>query len=313
MAISLPESLLVGISDILMRKVRSVVTVIGIVLGVMSIMVVLAIVNGMNKSTMDWMKQRGGLNKIEINRNWSYDFRQGGDASFSLAEIRTLRELSPEAKAFNPQVVRYGDEIVFRGKAFNGEIWGVMPDMLLVEDWGVAKGRFLREVDVNENNNVIILGQRAASDLFGNRDPLGQSVALAGQQLTVIGVMTRKYWQNQGGSNAFGDNALEYMNSRSFVPISTMMNKLSPGSKINGLDILAHTPEEALALQAKLKTIVLNMKSGKELFSVESAQEQMQMMKKNGLIFTAIFIQIAVISLLVGGIVIMNIMLASIK
>lgn len=313
MAISLTESLFVGISDILMRKVRSIVTVIGIILGVMSIMVVLAIVNGMNKSTMDWMKQRGGLNKIEIGRNWSYDFRQGGDASFSLAEVRALKELTPEAKAFNPQVLLYGNEVVYKGKGFWGDVWGVMPDMLLAEDWGVAKGRFFREVDVNENNNVIVLGHRTANDLFGNRDPIGQSITLAGQQLTVIGVMTRKYWQNQGGGTAFGDNALEYMNTRSYVPISTMMNKLSPGSKIISLDVLAPSPEIALKMQSKLKSIILNMKSGKELFRVSSAQQEMQTMKQNSLIFTAIFIQIAVISLLVGGIVIMNIMLASIK
>ncbi|HOH98345.1 MAG TPA: ABC transporter permease [Candidatus Cloacimonadota bacterium] len=313
MAISLTESLFVGISDILMRKVRSIVTVIGIILGVMSIMVVLAIVNGMNKSTMDWMKQRGGLNKIEIGRNWSYDFRQGGDASFSLAEVRALKELTPEAKAFNPQVLLYGNEVVYKGKGFWGDVWGVMPDMLLAEDWGVAKGRFFREVDVNENNNVIVLGHRTANDLFGNRDPIGQSITLAGQQLTVIGVMTRKYWQNQGGGTAFGDNALEYMNTRSYVPISTMMNKLSPGSKIISLDVLAPSPEAALKMQSKLKSIILNMKSGKELFRVSSAQQEMQTMKQNSLIFTAIFIQIAVISLLVGGIVIMNIMLASIK
>ncbi len=313
MAISLTESLFVGISDILMRKVRSIVTVIGIILGVMSIMVVLAIVNGMNKSTMDWMKQRGGLNKIEIGRNWSYDFRQGGDASFSLAEVRALKELTPEAKAFNPQVLLYGNEVVYKGKGFWGDVWGVMPDMLLAEDWGVARGRFFREVDVNENNNVIVLGHRTANDLFGNRDPIGQSITLAGQQLTVIGVMTRKYWQNQGGGTAFGDNALEYMNARSYVPISTMMNKLSPGSKIISLDVLAPSPEAALKMQSKLKSIILNMKSGKELFRVSSAQQEMQTMKQNSLIFTAIFIQIAVISLLVGGIVIMNIMLASIK
>lgn len=313
MAISLTESLFVGISDILMRKVRSIVTVIGIILGVMSIMVVLAIVNGMNKSTMDWMKQRGGLNKIEIGRNWSYDFRQGGDASFSLAEVRALKELTPEAKAFNPQVLLYGNEVVYKGKGFWGDVWGVMPDMLLAEDWGVARGRFFWEVDVNENNNVIVLGHRSANDLFGNRDPIGQSITLAGQQLTVIGVMTRKYWQNQGGGTAFGDNALEYMNTRSYVPISTMMNKLSPGSKIISLDVLAPSPEAALKMQSKLKSIILNMKSGKELFRVSSAQQEMQTMKQNSLIFTAIFIQIAVISLLVGGIVIMNIMLASIK
>jgi len=81
MAIPIAESLKLGIADILMRKVRSIVTVIGIILGVMCIMVVLAIVNGMNKSTMSWMEERGGLSKIEVEQNWQYDFSKGGDPS----------------------------------------------------------------------------------------------------------------------------------------------------------------------------------------------------------------------------------------
>ncbi|MDP2173828.1 MAG: ABC transporter permease [Candidatus Cloacimonadaceae bacterium] len=313
MAIQLRESISIGLADIMTRKVRSAVTVIGIILGVMCIMVVLAIVNGMNQSTLSWMSERGGLNKIEVNRNWSYDFSRGGDASFDLREISYIRSQIPSAEAFNPQV-QLRDGVVLRGDlSYQGSVIGVMPDMMIVEDWQVDKGRFFSNVDMDLHNNVIVLGSTMNRELFGSRNSLGEYVVLKKQKLMVVGVLDEKYWQNQGGSGAFGDNALEYLNRRAFVPISTMLSKLSPGERISSIEIKASSPDAAKELRQKLEGIILNLKGGKRLFTVSSAQEELDQMKQNTMIFSAVFILIAVISLLVGGIVIMNIMLASIK
>lgn len=331
MAISLGESLHIGFADIWTRKVRSIVTIVGIILGVMSIMVVLAIVNGMNKSTMDWMQARGGLNKIEVERNWQYDFNKGGNAEFSLREIDYIKSQIPEAAAINPRVSEFGLELTRGERSFQAQIQGVVPDMTIVDEWDAAKGRFIKEMDLQQYNDVIVLGSSVASELFGSRDPVGRQVSLKGQistpnqgngraeqslktqSLTVIGVMEEKRMKAQGGQGAFGDNPLEYMNRRAFIPLSTMISKINPGLTITSLEIRAKNPESAVALRKKTENIVLNLKHGKRLFQIVSAQEQMQQMKQSSMIFTAVFILIAVISLLVGGIVIMNIMLASIK
>ncbi len=313
MAISLAESLRVGIADILMRKMRSAVTVIGIVLGVMSIMVVMAIMNGMNSSTLDWMSQRGGLNKIEITPNWAYDASKGGKSSFSVKEIAYLRAQLAEAEAFNPSVQYQHNELQYGELGYMCSVGGVYPDMVKVEDWKLRSGRFIADLDITNYNNVIVLGSTVASELFGNRDPLGQFVAFSGQKLMVIGVLERKYMKSQGGGGMFGDNAFEYLNKRGFIPLTTHIGKVDPGREINSLELQAASPEAAKALRQKAENLVLNLRQGKPVFRVESAQEQMESMKKNSLIFTVIFFLIAVISLLVGGIVIMNIMLASIK
>lgn len=313
MAISLAESLHLGILDILMRKVRSAVTIIGIVLGVMCIMVVLAIVNGMNKSTMAWMSERGGLNKVEVRQNWNYDFSKGGDASFSLKEIRYIRSMVPEATAFNASVPLQESELQNGSIGYVSRVLGVYPDMVKSEDWAIGSGRFINDLDIENNNNVIVLGSTTAQELFSSRDPLGKYLALKGQKLMVVGVLERKYLKAQGGGSAFGDNGLEYLNKQAFIPLSTLLSKIEPGQKIGNLEIMASSPEQAKVLSKKLDNIILNLKQGKQLFSVDSAQAQMEQMKQNTMIFSAIFILIAVISLLVGGIVIMNIMLASIK
>ena len=313
MAIPIAESLKLGMADILMRKVRSIVTVIGIILGVMCIMVVLAIVNGMNKSTMSWMEERGGLSKIEVEQNWQYDFSKGGDPSFTLKEIRYLQSLLPEAEAFNPSVQEW-EAIITKGDIrYSTSLRGVMPDFVKVEQWDIAKGRFIKDMDIDLHSNVVVVGSTVAKEFFGNSEPLGQIMSIGNQQFTVVGVMSERFMQSQGGQIGMGDNALEYLNQRCFIPISTMISKVNPISKISSIDIRAKSPEEAKELRRKVENIVLNLKNGKRLFQVTSAKEQMDTMQANAKIMEAIFILIAVISLLVGGIVIMNIMLASIR
>jgi len=312
MAISLKESLQIGLADISTRKVRTFVTVAGIVLGVMCIMVVLAIVNGMNASTIDWMQQRGGLNKIEVQRNWGYDFSRGGDASFTIREVDYLRSQLPPVEAFNPQVSLQDAQIKSGELFFGGNVLGVYPDLQKVEDWPLAKGRFINLDDIDQHRNVIVLGSTVAKELFSSRDPQGRYVELNGHQLMVIGVLDPKYWKNQG-SETFGGNALEYMNRRAFVPLSTMLSKIDPTQKVSSIEIKTKGSKGVKELRQQVEAIVLNLKAGKRLFQVSSAQEEMQQMQANMKIFGAIFMLIAVISLLVGGIVIMNIMLASVR
>lgn len=313
MAISIAESLHIGIADIMMRKVRSIITILGIVLGIICIMVVLAIISGMNEATLSWMEARGGTAKIEVWRNWDYDFSKGGYASLSLSELSRLRELIPEAKALNPMVNIYNENLIrFKGYNFSSQVAGVLPDFQLVEDWAIQKGRFVNEIDVRESSNVIVLGSTVAKDLFRGIEPIGKRVQFGGQSLEVIGIMEEKSWESKHGG-AFGGNMLEYMNKQAFIPLSTAINKYGRDMMITQMSVLAHSSEEAIALGKNLNTILLNIKKGKEVFRVSTAVEQMKMMKQNAAIFSSVFIMIAAISLLVGGIVIMNIMLASIK
>lgn len=313
MAISIAESIHIGLTDILTRKVRSIVTIVGIILGVMSIMVVLAIVNGMSKSTLSWMQERGGTNKVEVHRNWQWDFRKGGKDYFTLNEIEYIQSLFPEVKAFSPTVRENQIEIKVEDIVYNSDVYGVMPDMVISDEWTTSQGRFINDLDVNESSNIAILGSTVATELFASQNPLGRYISIGGQKLMVVGIMTEKYLKPQGGEQAFSENSLEYMNNRVFVPLSTMLHKISPSQNIGSFEIKTFSPEQAKTISTKLESVVLNLRQGKEIFSVTSMEEQIAAMKQNSMIFTAIFVMIAVISLLVGGIVIMNIMLASIK
>lgn len=310
MAISLGESVKVGLSDFWSRKIRSFVTILGIVLGTMSVIVILAMVNGMNQKTLSWMMERGGLAKITIHRNWEYDEDKNVRDYFTLKEIFHIRELVPEALYYNPQVNDWG-RMSYGDKFIRTRLQGVVPDFQYIEEWTADKGRFISQFDIDQNNDVVVLGTKAVEELFGSKEPIGSYVNFNGRRLQVIGVMKHRYLKNS--FDVGGENSLEYLNWRSFVPISTMINKISGKDVVSSLILKAESPEEAPALANKLEDILLNMRQGEEVFRIESAKEEALKIEENSRTFRMVFFLISIISLLVSGIVIINIMLATIQ
>ncbi|MCF7911736.1 MAG: ABC transporter permease [Candidatus Cloacimonetes bacterium] len=310
MAISLKESIQVGLSDFWSRKIRSLVTVLGIVLGTMSVIVVLAMVNGINQQTLSWMMERGGLAKITVHRNWEYDGDGNERDYFTLKELFHIRELLPEAQFFNPETNDWG-RITYKDKFYRNRVQGVVPDYQYIEEWTADRGRFISEFDIDQNNDVIVIGSTIKNELFANNDPIGEFVTFNNRRLKVIGVMKHRYLKNN--FNVGNDNSLDYLNRRSFVPISTMVNKITGKDVINSLTLKAKSPEAAPDLADKLENILLNIRHGENIFNIESAQEEAQEIERNAQTFRMVFFLISIISLLVAGIVIINIMLATIQ
>jgi len=309
MAISLKENLSVGFSDFWSRKIRSFVTITGIVLGTMSIIVVLALLNGINKKTLEWMMERGGLTKITVSRNWSYKGESEQNDYFSLKEFYLIRSLLPEAKYFTARIRKHF-ELIREGKRFWSNVNAVLPDFKHIEEWDVSEGRFLSEFDLKNSTDVICIGSRVKDELFGNKKAVGEYITINERRLRIIGVMEFRYLKNE----SFGkENGLAYLNRRCFLPLSTMIHKIVNEDKINSISLKSHTVEQASSLREKLEAIILNLRHNEAIFSIESAREEAAQMQENAQKFQIIFILISAISLFVGGIVIMNIMLATIQ
>lgn len=310
MAISLKENIIIGFSDFWSRKIRSVITIVGIILGTMSIIVVLALVKGINTQTMKWMLERGGLSKITVRRNWQYENPEHVKTYFTWKELKLIRSLIPEAKYFNPQQrnwVRHS----YEDNEYRASIRGVLPDYSKIEEWDVQEGRFISSFDIEQSNDVIVIGTTIKEELFGNKKAIGEVITVEDRRLIVIGIMAFRYMKN---NNAFGnENAFSYLNRRSFTPLTTMINKGSGNDNISSFTLKAKDVESAPALREKLNNIILNLRRGFPVFEVESAKEEAEEMAQNQKMFQTIFYVISVISLLVGAIVIANIMLATIQ
>lgn len=310
MAISLKENISIGLSDFWSRKVRGFVTVLGIVLGTMSVIVVLSLMNGINQQTIKWMMERGGLSKITVRRDWSFDNPNNEPRYFTWKEINLIRSLVPEAEYFNPQLrewVRYS----YQDKDYLSSIYGVVPDFTQIEEWDVEEGRFISAFDIEQANDVVVIGTEIKKELLGNKDAIGELITVHNRRLRIIGIMKHRFMKS---NDAFrGENALSYLNRRAFIPLSTMIKKGTGEDEITSFTVKAKDADSAPALGNKLEDIILNLRHGEPVFSVETAKENAEQIAKNQKNFQVIFFVVSIISLLVGGIVIANIMLASIQ
>ncbi|MDY6915989.1 MAG: ABC transporter permease [Candidatus Cloacimonadota bacterium] len=309
MAFLFKESIIAGFSDFWSRKIRSLVTVVGIILGTMSIIVVLSLVKSINKQTISWMMERGGLSKITVRKDWSYEAKTTVKDYFSWREVEQIRSLIPEAEYFNIQNRQRG-YISYEDKSYRTSTFGVLPDFAPIEEWTADKGRFISKFDVDQSNDVIVLGTTVKRELFGNKDAIGKYVTVQGRRLQVIGIMQHRYMK---GNNAFRENALEYLNRRTYIPITTMIHKVTGQDNFQNFTIKAKDPQTAVKLAKKVEAIILNMRNGEPVFRIESAQEEADEVQSETETFRMIFFLISMISLLVGGIVIMNIMMATIQ
>jgi len=308
MAISLPESISLGFIDFWSRKIRSFITLLGIVLGTMSIIVILSIVNGMNEMTLRWMNETGGVRKLTIKRNWQYQSTTNLPNYLKMKEVEYIKDNIPEVDAFN--IEKWGwYRIKYNQNSVMWSVLGCLPEAQKTMQWTVSTGRFFNKHDYIESNDVIVIGSTVKENLFGPRNPIGQYITVNDKRLMVIGVMMRREMEG----NMWSQNPLEYLNRQSFVPITTMINKLGEEDQINEITIQSINDKQSYLLKPILEDILLNLRKGQPLFTVESAIENVEQLKQNMKMFRVIFFFISAISLLVGGIVIMNIMLATIQ
>ncbi len=311
MALSFKENVVVGFSDFWSRKLRSFITIFGIILGTMSIIVVLSLVNGMNKETLKWMVERGGFTKITIWKNWRYDNKKNLKDYLTLDELNLIIRKVKEIKYFSPQKRTYAMFHYKKEEDFFS-LEGVMPDYKYIEEWDVSKGRFLSDYDIKNNNSVIVIGNEIKKTLFGNREAIGKYISVNKVKFRIIGIMQEKYLKStrMGSANY---NALAYMNKKAFIPLTTFLSKIDKDEEFTRVELKVKDIQSAEIATKKLRVILKGLRGGEEVFTVRSMEENKKDFEKSSATFRIIFYVISVISLLVGGIVIMNILLSTIK
>jgi len=310
MALSLRENIHIGFSDFWSRKIRSFVTIFGIILGTMSIIVVLSLVNGINKQTIEWMLQRGGFTKIVVRKNWSYTPKKLLPQYLTFEEIKYIKNKIKEIKYFSPQKNNY-TKFHYGDKEDYFSLFGVLPDYKYIEEWKVQKGRFISSYDIQNKNSVVVIGTNIKETLFGNSDAIGKYITVKNKKLKIVGIMEHRYMKS--GNSMGEENALSYLNKRAFIPLTTYISKVGAKNQFTSFTLKTKDLNTTSKVTKKLNEILLNIRQGEPIFWVRSMEERRQDMEKNSMMFKMIFYVISIISLLVGGIVIMNILLSTVK
>ncbi|MBW4685913.1 MAG: ABC transporter permease [Komarekiella atlantica HA4396-MV6] len=302
------ESVQMAGKTLLSNKLRSALTMLGIVIGNASVIAMIGIGEGGQKYVSSQLESLGPnvLFVIPGNRETqriSLDLPKTlvlEDAEAIAAQVPTVAAVTAELNS--RQVVTY------RNKNTDVNIIGTTPSFLTVRDFEVARGRFFSDVDMKRSNQVVVLGAKLAERLFGNSNPIGQQLRVKNASFQIIGVLTAK------GSNL----GVDY-DDAGLMPVVTVANRIVGRTSPYGLELtyIAASAKNAESVDAAEFQItnLLRLRHkiiGEDDFTINTQKDALQTVGQITAALTIMLAAIAGISLFVGGIGIMNIMLVSV-
>ena len=298
----------VATKSILKSRMRSLLTALGIIIGVAAVVVMVAIGDGAQLKVEQQIASLG-TNLIIITPGASNTGGVRGGAGtfnrFTFDDVDKITTQSTLAKAVSPVVIARAQVIGGIGNWFT-MVQGVSPDYLDIREWPLESGEFFTERDVTSRNKVCVLGTDVVKNLFPNDDPIGQTIRIRSVPFKVIGVLTSKGQSSVGTSN---DDVI-------LAPSRTVLDRLAGGKFISSIQVSAQSSGKIPATIEELKGI---MREAHKLtqgeaddFTIRDQSDITEAATATSRVLTILLASVAGVSLVVGGIGIMNIMLVSV-
>ncbi len=303
---SIIMTLLIALKALNRNKMRTMLTMLGMIIGVGAVITMVAIGKGAQSTIEDQVKA-AGTNMISINAgNFTQGgVRQGGGMSTTLTPDDAQALRSVPGVQYVAAGVNSRAQLIAGNQNWSSQIQGTDVEFPLIKNWPQKYGSFFTPQDVATAQKVCVLGQTVSDNLFGpDVDPTGQIIRVKNQPFKVLGVLAPK------GSNGFQDQ-----DDAVYAPYTTVQKKLQGIQHINNITVSAETPETApvsAAISEMLRTRHKLMGSDPDDFSVRTQEEMASVRTETTKTMTTLLAAIAGVSLLVGGIGIMNIMLVSV-
>jgi len=300
-------TLLIAIKALNRNKMRTMLTMLGMIIGVGAVITMVALGKGA-QSTIEAQVKAAGTNLITVMAgNFTQGgVRQGGGMSTTLTveDAGALRAL--EGVQYLAPGVNSRAQLIAGNQNWSSQIQGTDVELPLIRNWPMKYGSFFTQQDVAAAAKVAVLGQTVADNLFGpDVDPTGQIIRVKNQPFKVLGVMSPK------GSTGFGQDQDDAV----YAPYTTVQKKLQGIQHINNITVSATNPESAPVSAAITETLRARHKlmgSDPDDFMVRTQEEMASVRTETTKTMTTLLAAIAGVSLLVGGIGIMNIMLVSV-
>jgi len=301
-----------GIVDMIHNIGRTVITMLGVILGTMSIIAVLGLVQGGREQSIRWLEERGGVLKLSIDTKWTFDLDERSqiyEQRLMLKDMRLIREYFPELINFSPETSKWL-RLKYKGKEYSTRINAVYPAYQDAENFYIGEGRFVSELDIEQASKVIAIGVRIKEYLFGKENPIGKHITLNDTQFKVVGIMEEKKMDIAGWG---GKNPLDWLNRQAFIPLTTMLKVMYADEPIDEINCQVESAEMVKPIQERLNQFLKALRNGQELFEVRANSDRLQDIQQRSNDTQLILLLVGGISLIVGGIVITNISLASVK
>ena len=306
-------TLLTALDALNSNKLRSGLTLLGIIIGVTAVISLTAIGRGAQESITSRIQSLGtNLLFVQAGATNQFGFSgaQGSAASLTLEDSQALLDplLAPSVTDVAPETTVFG-QIVFERENTNTQVIGITPSYLPVRAYEIEDGRPLTEADLGKRAQVALLGPETAEELFGLREPVGHTIRINGRPFEVVGLLKSK------GAGGFGNQ-----DDRVLIPITTAYYRLGAQRTAGGeitvqrVSVQIEDEDASDAATAEISSILRlrHRITAEDDFTVTSQVETIEALEETTQTFVIFLGAIAGISLLVGGIGIMNIMLVSV-
>ena len=294
---------------LLSHKLRSSLTMLGIIIGNASVIGMVAVGEGARKSTIEQFEALGpnvlyvSLSTPRVKRTFSSNVKP-----LLLEDAEVMGKVIPKITNISPEI-HIKQLITYQDKIIDNTIKGTTSDYLPVRKHEIERGRFINDIDIENNQRVVVLGAEIAKNLFNHENPIGQQIRIRNVSFNVIGTLVSK-------GALFDSN----QDNKVLVPITTAQDQLrgskSPyGIPLNTIALLAKDKESVESVQFQVRNLMLlrhgaTRENDVRIFSQNSL---LNMADKTNEGLKQMLAAVAIISLLVGGIGVMNIMLVSVK
>jgi putative ABC transport system permease protein len=298
---------------LLANPLRSLLTMLGIIIGVASVITMIAIGQGATERVQEHMKVLGANVMLVLPGSVnSGGVRQGAQTSQALTEADALAIALevPEVQVAAPSS-RATVQAVYGGTNWSTPVFGATNDYLEARDWPLASGRVFESGELQGAAKVVLIGQTVARELFGDQDPVDQVIRLRNVPMTVIGVLERK------GQNSWGSD----QDDVAIVPISTFRNRVQGDAagrlkRVGSISVKVRDGHDMKAAEDNIRELLRQrmrvQTGGDEPFRIRNLTEMLQAQEASSQVMTLLLSAVAGVSLIVGGIGIMNIMLVSV-
>lgn len=301
------ESFLMAWASLIANKMRSILTMLGIIIGVAAVIALVSIGNGVKQDIQNSISSLGS-NLLMVMpgapRTPGVRPSAGSMKSLKVSDYEAIAKLDG-VKAASP-MTNGSYVVIYQNKNWTTSVSGVSYNYLDVNNWSMKSGRFLSEKNVQNRERVAVVGKTVVKNLFGDEDPVGAEIRVKNIPFRIIGVLNSK------GSGAMGNDQDDMV----VIPYTTAMERVEGvdylrmiyvvGKDENGIDRLQSDIENLLRVRHGIKDTNLDD------FNIQNMNSIMETMEETTGTLTLFLGAVAAISLVVGGIGIMNIMLVSV-
>lgn len=290
------------------HTVRSVLTTLGIIIGVVSIIAVMSIGEGAKRRVNQTIQKLGTNFVILIGGSPKSLTQSRGGVGFTIkpADLAAVRDECEDIEKLSPGVITT-TKVVYEGANWQPTVGGVSENYIEIREWALESGAFFTEQDVKSGSKVAVIGQTVKKELFGPLDPIGKVIRIKKLPFKVIGVLEER------GKSADGRDEDDVI----FAPHTTIMRKILGKNNFTALIMAAKSKERLVAATEQVRAIMRQrhklLETDDDDFTLFTQDDIAQATDAASMVLNLLLFVIASISLIVGGIGIMNIMLVSVK